>query len=101
MSSNQLPSAGVAVPYKPLATSEGIPVYSDYGSNIPLQTAVPLPPPPRQYYGTWRDEPVEIIHRDADADLYCSLFIVFFFFLSFILLIIVLSISYSDDDYYR
>jgi hypothetical protein len=95
-----LPSAGVAQ-YKPLSQSDGLPIIvADYGSSdIPLQRAVPLPPPPREYYGSWRDEPVEIVHRD-DSDLYCSLFIVFFFFLTFLLLIIIVSIEYSDDDYY-
>jgi hypothetical protein len=105
--SENLPSAGMAVPayhaYKPLEQSEVTVVrdsaYHSYGSNVPMQTAVPLPPPPREYYGSWRDEPVQVVHRD-DADLWCSLFIVFFFFLSFLLLIVVVSIEYSDDDYY-
>jgi len=105
-----LPSAGLAQPYKPIPTAaSALPIhdpsygqYSSYGSaeNVPLQTAIPLPPPPREYYGSWRDEPVEIVHRD-DSDLWCSLLIVFFFFLSFLLLIIIVSIEYSDDDYYR
>lgn len=65
--------------------------------------AIPVPPQPPQphYYGTWREEPVDVVRRGDDLDLYCSLFIVFFFFFFFICLIVVVSIEYSDDDYYR
>ena len=74
-----------------------------YGSTTPTAygEAVPIPAPEAHYYGAWREEPVEVMHRGDDLDLYCSLFIVFFFFFFFICLIIVVSIEYADDDYYR
>ena len=68
------------------------------------QHATPIPqhsqPPQPVYYGSWRDDQVEVVRRGDDMDLYCSLFIVFFFFFIFIILIIVVSVEYSDDDYY-
>ena len=105
------PSAGIALPYqyKPNDVtvlddndSGGYMAYQSqsYGS-MPVQTAVPLQSPPPVYYGSWRDEQVEVIHRGDDLDLWCSLFIVFFFFFLFLVLIIVVSIEYGDDNYYR